>query len=1039
MTKFDAVRDGLCNALVMLIAHVSISIWLLTLAFFTGTPALHAQLPERLYFNHITPHEGLAQSAVASIYKDHYGFMWFSSYDGISRFDGVECRSNSEIAPGWNIHNQYMRICGDEQYIYMGSNLALKRFNIAANRFEDVLVHKDGSNKPTARQVVGTPLAVRAGQVLIDEHKGKYSIINTDTGMEVDSVVAHSPDGRITHDLSGRPAALFAGITLRFGHLNDGVSFAYIRQNEAGKVAIHYKRLIIEQSAPVGQYAKFTSSDTHIYFALRNVGVKSENIYRYNLETDALETFLEPGLEIYGIYAHGDYLFCGYLTKFEVYDVNTGSLVNTYRYDMFDAQGMLAGPVTNIHITPDEMIWIVNWGRGVSYASIKPNLLSHHFADPEATRLGVSNFVRGIVRGADNNYYCNAYGLVVLDEKFRFKRKISDIESQTIHASGPYIYFGSGMLMRYDVFNREIEKVNLGAYEDSVASNPTFADYYSMQSMQDGRILLGARVGAYVYDPPSGKYVKVAVPGNFHTSIFAAADLNDGMYLTNQFDKLHYAANGCNSTKPNFQPLPITLPKCLWQQNDTTVWIGSTSGLHHFNPITAQVKLTYTTSQGLPNNVVYAILPDRTGKLWLSTNRGLARFNPATAEITPVPGNGKLHNVEYNTNSATTTPEGALVFGGTRGITVVNYDRQEESLPRLPLVFSSASISDSIPAYLISGSQITYQPGVKSINLRGVVPIFNNPELFRIRYRFEESERWVTGENPAIASLINLQPGTYHFQANAGIIDAWSNEIFKLELVVLPFWWQTLAFRLASFLVAVLLIFFTARWYTQMKWREKALILQGEIEINRERERITADLHDDVGATLSSMYLYSDLASQNWDAKPDTSRDLLGRVNVQSKDLMVRMSDIIWSLKPTNDSSQTFGSRLKNHCHDILSAKNIKVEYELNDALNLMLINPMVRKNLLLIAKEAINNIAKYSEASTVYIRLFVEAKSLHFEIMDDGKGFDITTNTGGNGLGHIHRRCTAMNGLAEISSSPGGGCAIRCAIPMAIIGHVAA
>jgi hypothetical protein len=173
--------------------HSALSLYLAALSF-----CVVAQLPERLYFKHITPNEGLAQSVVASIYKDHRGFMWFSSYDGISRFDGVQCQSNSEIAPGWNIHHQYMRICGDEQYIYTGPNLALKRFNIAAIRFEDVLVHDGDSNKPRMRQVVGTPLAVRAGHVLIDKHKGRYSIINTDTGMEIDSVLAHSPDGRIT-------------------------------------------------------------------------------------------------------------------------------------------------------------------------------------------------------------------------------------------------------------------------------------------------------------------------------------------------------------------------------------------------------------------------------------------------------------------------------------------------------------------------------------------------------------------------------------------------------------------------------------------------------------------------------------------------------------------------------------------------------------------------------------------------------------------------------------------------------------------------
>ncbi|MBK9570935.1 MAG: hypothetical protein IPO53_14190 [Chitinophagaceae bacterium] len=202
------------------------------------------------------------------------------------------------------------------------------------------------------------------------------------------------------------------------------------------------------------------------------------------------------------------------------------------------------------------------------------------------------------------------------------------------------------------------------------------------------------------------------------------------------------------------------------------------------------------------------------------------------------------------------------------------------------------------------------------------------------------------------------------------------------------------------------------------------------------KERITADLHDDVGATLSSMHIYGDLAGSVWDTQPQQSREMVNKISDQSKELMTTMSDIVWSLKSPADEKNGFALRLKNYSQDLLSGKGIITSFEIDNAIAEQMTNPVARKNLLLIAKEAINNIAKYSAATQVIIKLYRKDKELFLTLNDNGKGFDKDQILFGNGLNNIESRCRQLNGTCAIETGPQAGVFIACRFPIAIISH---
>ena len=128
--------------------------------------------------------------------------------------------------------------------------------------------------------------------------------------------------------------------------------------------------------------------------------------------------------------------------------------------------------------------------------------------------------------------------------------------------------------------------------------------------------------------------------------------------------------------------------------------------------------------------------------------------------------------------------------------------------------------------------------------------------------------------------------------------------------------------------------------------------------------------------------------------------------------------------------------RLKNYANELLTPKNITCLFEIDIDVSQKITLPEVRKNILLITKEAMNNIAKYSEANKALIKLVLQNETLLLSIIDNGNGFDATTIKQGNGLQHIQQRCKQLNGTCTIFSNAGKGTAITCSLPIAIISH---
>jgi len=199
--------------------------------------------------------------------------------------------------------------------------------------------------------------------------------------------------------------------------------------------------------------------------------------------------------------------------------------------------------------------------------------------------------------------------------------------------------------------------------------------------------------------------------------------------------------------------------------------------------------------------------------------------------------------------------------------------------------------------------------------------------------------------------------------------------------------------------------------------------LQAKMEaVFTERNRIASDLHDDIGAALSSIRIYSGAAQKQFLSNPPESQNLIQKINDSSTGMMERMSDIVWSINPKNDSTESLVLRMKSLASETLGSLDVHVVYTVDEHVERIHPSMIARRNIYLIYKEAINNIGKYSGATNVTVNLTANNGTFELNVEDNGKGFNVTQASKGNGLGNMSNRAKAIGGHLHISSHVGRG-----------------
>lgn len=195
------------------------------------------------------------------------------------------------------------------------------------------------------------------------------------------------------------------------------------------------------------------------------------------------------------------------------------------------------------------------------------------------------------------------------------------------------------------------------------------------------------------------------------------------------------------------------------------------------------------------------------------------------------------------------------------------------------------------------------------------------------------------------------------------------------------------------------------------------------------RNSIAADLHDDIGSTLSSIRMYSDIVYNKVKSEHPDATPLLLKMSESSKEMIENMSDIVWAIKPSNDSFENTSNRMFNFASELCNAHDITLNMPMQQELENIKIGMEERRDLYLIFKEALNNAVKYAKATKIDINFSTSQDSLIMSVMDDGIGFNPESNSlksGGNGLRNMKDRAALHGWELKIISKEGSGAEVE-------------
>lgn len=279
-----------------------------------------------------------------------------------------------------------------------------------------------------------------------------------------------------------------------------------------------------------------------------------------------------------------------------------------------------------------------------------------------------------------------------------------------------------------------------------------------------------------------------------------------------------------------------------------------------------------------------------------------------------------------------------------------------------------------------------------------------------IASRFQENEA---------SDTINLSLSNQKQLEELNIINAQANiRIMKARLEVerSRFYVWVTGLSLALFLF----LFIMYRYYITQRLKESVL-----------RNKIASDLHDDIGATLSSISIFSEVAFQKIGSNDPSALEVVTKIGDSSRSLLENMDDVVWSINSGNDTIQAVKERILLAGKSLLSEMDIDFRVYVAEKDEQIKLNMNQRKNLYLIFKESLNNCAKYSRASQVEVSLKVIKNKIELTISDNGIGFDARMVKYGNGVNNMKKRSHEIGGQLQIESSNTGGCNIKLSFPL--------
>ena len=461
--------------------------------------------------------------------------------------------------------------------------------------------------------------------------------------------------------------------------------------------------------------------------------------------------------------------------------------------------------------------------------------------------------------------------------------------------------------------------------------------------------------------------------------------------------------------------------------NDSTLAVVTTANFNLIHLKTGQVQ-NFTRYTGMPAGVVTSVQQDLQGNIWLSTVSGICRLNLKTGRVHLLDHSLGLADMSNSGNLMLTSgrlPDGKLAFCAQNNFVIFDPLKMISARPAPDVAITELKLFNQLlpldSLEKVGGVTLSHDQNFITIAFSAFA--YGSEPQPAYYYRLQGAgPEWIRTDNNNSATFASLKPGKYVFNVRAQNKEGrFSEHITKLPIYIRPAFWQTWWFMGLAILAAVL------PFYIFYQLRLKRILA-----IQKIREGVARDLHDDMGSNLTSISILSEVVSNTLLPAQQREKEYVGRISTSSSQMMDAMDDIVWSIKPDNDYLHRIVARMREHAASVLEPQGITFTFENIESDRMLKLRMDDRRNLFLVYKEALNNISKYAQATHVAISLHYRSGQIELNVTDNGVGFDVAAATDeGNGLTNMNRRAGALSGNLNISSSPQNGTQITLTFPL--------
>jgi signal transduction histidine kinase/ligand-binding sensor domain-containing protein len=481
----------------------------------------------------------------------------------------------------------------------------------------------------------------------------------------------------------------------------------------------------------------------------------------------------------------------------------------------------------------------------------------------------------------------------------------------------------------------------------------------------------------------------------------------------------------------------------LLSDADGGMWIGTKGNrLSRFHA----GRLTgFPLNEDSTDNAVCGLVADDQGNLWLATFRGLMRVRrSAFAECLA----GRRRHLDADTFG----PEDGLVAAGSFGPAQPAIVRAGDGLIHCATLRGLVSFDPAKldrprrrPAARIEelrlDGQARRQDGTKAVEIpagttrteiRFTGIQLSEPGKVRFRYRLEGVDHdWVEAGLRRTALYGRLPAGRRVLEVMATGPDlAWPEPAAKLTLQVGAHFWETRWFATTVAVAGLAALAWLVRLVSTRRLALRLALAEHQAAVERERSRISRDMHDDLGARLTKIAFFSELAERNRDTPAATEH--LHSVARMSREAAQALNEMVWAVKPANDTLTNLAGFLCQYATEYLDETPMRLRLDFPRSVPARPLTAEVRHELFLVVKEALNNVVKHARAGEVLLRLTTEPDGFAILVADDGVGLPAEgARSGGNGLANMRRRLEHVGGRCVIGPREGGGTEIRLWVPL--------